>query len=210
MTDTSHVRNWTAAPRSWLSCFGSLLLGCSLLLSVSLGVGAGLAFCTTFTIENGSDQTISVTPVGAVGPLGSRQPLPTCRNFVYSFPESIRGGYQLRPGESVAITYDWDDINLSEIVVDQAGVTWGQLVVDPQPTLGRYHAPRQKHFRIDRAGLVPAPENVLEAAQRAQVPTALPWILGVIIVVPWLAVAVLAKADRGLTKHSVERLPGRG
>lgn len=168
----------------------SLFLGVSLLLLAGSSFGA--AFLTSFTVQNCLDETIHVTPVGTVGPTGSRFPLPVCRNFVISIPSSTRGGYMLQPNETISITYDMDDINFSEIVVENDSGIVGQLVANPNPLLAQYTAPSMNHFPVQRDSLVPVPTSVANAATIARQPTSLPLFMFLIIVVPLPSILVLS------------------
>ncbi len=150
-----------------------------------------VAFLTSVTVQNGLEHSISVTPVGAVGVDGTRYPLPVCHNFIISVPSAVRGGYVLRPNESVTITYDMDDINFSEIVVDDITGTIGQLIVNANPVADQYRAPKENHFLVKRDALVAVPMVVLSAAKDAQKPTYGASILLSVLVLPWIAVALL-------------------
>ncbi len=148
-------------------------------------------FLTSFTVQNGLDRPITVTPVGAAGPSGSRYPLPVRQYFLFFLPSAVRGGYALRPSESVTITYDMDDINFSEIVVDDQNGTIGQLIVNSDPVSDQYRAPKEDHFLIQRDTLVPVPPMVLSASRDAREPTNGTGLLLSILVLPWLAVVML-------------------
>lgn len=122
-------------------------LALSMLLIAGMGFGA--AFIADFIIENRTTQTVSVTPIGTVGKEGTKWPLPT---MMFKFPplSALRaGGFSLAPGESITVLYDMDDINFSEIVVEDGQSQQYQLVVNPNPTTNQYHAPRQRRFVID-------------------------------------------------------------
>ena len=167
-----------------------IFLGVSLLLLAGSSFGA--AFLTSFTVQNGLDETIYVTPVGTVGPTGSRFPLPVCRNFVIPIPSSTRGGYKLQPNETITITYDMDDINFSEIVVENDSGIVGQLIANPNPLVAQYTAPSLNHFRVQTDSLVPVPTIVANAAALARQPTSRPRLMFLIIVVPLPTVLVLS------------------
>ena len=165
-------------------------LGLSCLLFAGMSFGA--AFLATFTVENGLKQSIWVTPVGTVGPNGSRHPLPVSRYFVVAIPSNVRGGYELQPNETVTITYDMDDINFSEIVVEDGSGAIGQLVVNANPTANQYHAPKTKHFVVQYNSLIPIPAAVLNAAKRARQRSHTATVLVSILVVPWPTVLLLS------------------
>jgi hypothetical protein len=126
-------------------------------------------FLFDLVVENRTDRVLFVTPVGSIGPEGQRFTLPlyhaTTRPFPIAVPVMKQGNFKLNPGESIELTYDWDDINFSEIVVrDDAGET-RMLVVDPKPTENRYHSPYRSVFVIDSfEALKDSPAQVREAA----------------------------------------------
>jgi hypothetical protein len=178
----------------------ALMATCPLLavsMLVFLGLSFGGAFVAEFTVENRTGQRIAVTPIGTVGKKGDRQPLPV---YMWPFPpiwSSQRGGFEILPGESIDIMYDWDDINFSEIVVrDHAGER-GQLVVDANPTRNQYRAPSQTRFAIDDIdSLEPVTGPVRNAARNAHVPTNAPWIILGMLLGPWIVFIVLRSVDR--------------
>ncbi|NOX52961.1 MAG: hypothetical protein GXP27_00685 [Planctomycetes bacterium] len=180
------------------------LLAVSILAFIGLSFGG--AFVAQFSIENKTDKTIFVTPVGTVGGEGNRHPL---RVYMWPFPpisSAQRGGFEVPPNKSVAIIYDMDDINFSEIVVHDHGGERGQLVANPNPTQNQYHPPTKKHFVVDDLdSLVPVPGPVRKAAREAQLPTIAPWIEAGVLVVPWVAFAVLSWLDRSWGKSNAGR-----
>jgi len=165
-------------------------LGLSCLMFAGMTFGA--AFLSTFTVENGLERPVWITPVGTVGPDGWRSPLPVSHRFVAAIPAAVCGGYELQPNEIRSITYDMDDINFSEIVVEDATGMIGQLIVNPDPTASQYRAPTTKHFLLKADALVPVPAAVSIAARRAQQRSNLPIVFVSILVLPWPAVLVLS------------------
>jgi hypothetical protein len=151
-----------------------------------LGLTCGGAFVTEFAVENQTNHTIYVTPIGTVNQKGAREPLPVC---IWTFPtiwSPQRGGFPVPAGESIEIMYDMDDINFSEIVIHDVEGERGQLVVNPDPTRNLYHPPANARFVIDDLdALVPVPLHVRSAARRAQVPTSATWIVLAVLCVPW-------------------------
>jgi len=169
-------------------------LGLSLLMFMGMGFGA--AFVTDFTIENRTDTTIVVTPVGTFG-AGKRAPLPVKMLAFPPLPALRGGGYRLAPGESVTVQYDMDDINFSEIVVVAEPGRTLQLVTDPAPTANQYHGPLQRHYVIgDLALLEPAPPPVLEAARAADRQWVVACVMSSLLFGPWLVYAVLTRLSR--------------
>ena len=171
-------------------------LGLSLLLFVGMGFGA--AFVTDFTIENRTNTTIFVTPVGT-SRAGHRAPLPVIALAFPPLPAIQGGGYRLAPGASVTVHYDMDDINFSEIVVDtEAGPTL-QLVTDPNPTTNQYHGPLQRRYVISNLALLePAPLLVQEAARAADHQWVLACVQTSFLFGPWLVYALVTWLSRRL------------
>lgn len=179
-----------------------------LVLSSLLMVGTlfTLAFVVSFSIENRTAQTIAVTPVGTAGEEGRKWPLPTVVSSILPLPAGRAGGFRLAPGESVTILYDMDDINFSEIVVEDQHGGRHQLVVDPQPTTNQYHAPSERRFVIDDLkSLSPVDPGVSVAAGRAQGHDRYAIILNVLLIAPWAAYAGLR-----LTLARLRTGPARG
>jgi hypothetical protein len=82
------------------------------------------------------------------------------------------------------------------IVRDVLGGT-SQLVVNPNPTVDQYRAPRERHFVIDDlTALEPVPVSVLAASNTAQLPTVRPWIILGLLILPWGLYAVLSTLNR--------------
>ena len=170
-----------------------------------MGMSFGAAFLTTFTVENGLEEPIYVTPVGTVGPNGSRYPLPVSHFFVVAIPSTVRGGYELQPNETVSITYDMDDINFSEIVVENVSGPIGQLIVNPNPTANQYHAPTTKHFVVQKGSLVAVPTSVLNASKLGRQPSHAAAAVLSLLVMPWPVVLVLSWLKK---KHAIRVCAG--
>ncbi|HPU33641.1 MAG TPA: hypothetical protein PK184_13175 [Phycisphaerae bacterium] len=157
----------------------------------------GIAFVADFTVENRTGHSICVTPVGtiglegrSVGKEGVKAPLPTVLFTLLPLPAGKAGGFRLAPGESVTILYDMDDINFSEIVVEDGQSRQYQLVVNPNPATNQYHAPRQRHFVIDDlTRLAQVAPDVSVAARRAQGYQSRALIMDALLIGPWLAYA---------------------
>ena len=203
--------NPNVAPRHATNGFDhvGLLLRVSLVIAYTflglsclmfMGMSFGAAFLATFTVENGLEEPIYVTPVGTVGPNGARHPLPVSHYFVVAIPSTIRGGFELQPNETVSITYDMDDINFSEIVVEKVSGPIGQLIANPNPTSNQYHAPTTKHFVVQQGSLVPVPASVLNAATRGRQRSHAAAVLLSLLVVPWPVVLVLSWLQK---KHAL-------
>jgi len=135
----------------WLTVVFRLFLfgwaGLSALLLVA--IFAPLAFMVEFSIENKTSETLMVTPIGAVGKEGQRQLLPVSMASSINFPVKQASRFRLAAGQTMVIPYDWDDINFSEIVVENEQGEARQLVTDPTPTQNQYHGPAQRSFAIN-------------------------------------------------------------
>lgn len=151
------------------------------------------AFLATYTVENTLAEPIGVTPVGAVGPEARRHPLPMSAFAWLMLPSARRGGYEVLPGQTAAFTYDMDDINFSELVVENSAGVLGSLVVNANPSARRYHAPAPRHLVIKAEALAPASSDVLDAASRARTPDRRSIVWWALVVLPWPAAAVLAR-----------------
>src|SRR5688572_1111628 len=89
-----------------------------------------IGFITDIHITNALGEAITVTPVGAVGREGHRAGLPIFRSRSPAIASDVHGGFVIQPGQTIEVLYDWDDINLSELVIEFADGTARQLVVD--------------------------------------------------------------------------------
>lgn len=143
-------------------CFPLFLL--TLLMAQSLVNPMGLMFLTTFTIENRTNEHIWVTPIGAVGSAGTRYLLPlSVGPFPYLMTPS-RKDVHLRPGDRRSFTYDWDDIQFSEILIRKEKEPYRTLPTGLPPTEGQYRRPAETDFVVSSfAGLRPATEVELQA-----------------------------------------------
>ena len=156
------------------------------------GMAFGAAFIADFTVENHTDQPLVITPVGTIGPEGSKASLPVTIAFFPHLPALRAGGFLLQAGEAVTIHYDWDDINFSEIMVEDEQGRQYQLVTDPKPTQNQYHGPLQRRYVLeDLRGLAPVNIKVREAAAEVRDVRLRVLILPLLLVGPWLAFAGL-------------------
>jgi hypothetical protein len=129
------------------------------------------AFVTDIHITNATDIPIKVTPIGAIDPQGTRRPLPV---IMFRFPvlnSDRRGGFDVRPGETIEILYDHDDHNLAELVIELPDGRWRQLVLDAAPTTGQFRTLPVNRFTIASIDqLEDVPSNVMTATREAQQP----------------------------------------
>jgi hypothetical protein len=190
---------WLTYPFLVLSC---ILIG---------GTLFGIAFIADFKIENQTGQTLSVTPVGTVGKEGRRSPLPTIMSVALPLSALRAGGFRLAPGESLTVLYDMDDINFSEIVIENAQGQQFQLVVNPNPTTNQYHAPRQRYFPLNELGrLGPVDPRVAAAAKRARGLQSASIFMNLLLIGPWLAYGILRFAISHCTKGLPSTAAGPG
>jgi hypothetical protein len=163
----------------WLLVLNGVLLPLSCIPALLLFNSVNtmeLAFITAFTVENRSPAPIYVTPIGTVGREGRKWPLPLVIWQAPWVPASQRAHFLVPNGQSITLNYDWDDINFSELVVEEEGRGLQQLVVNPNPTANQYTIPPTTHFVIgagERLG--PVDPKVREAYETARHPTR--WLL---------------------------------
>lgn len=145
--------------------YAVLFVACSTWMTVF----CPFAFLTYCSLTNDTTTTITVTPVGTVGPDGTRRPLPLYRTSFPFFVKSKRGAFEVAPNETLTFCYDMDDINFSEIVIRNEDGGAGQIVVNEQPTLRQYTAPDKTDFAVtDFNSLAPVPDSVKLAVDTAQ------------------------------------------
>ena len=139
-------------------CFG---LGVLLWMNVVVP----LAFLTDCSATNNTQEVIRITPVGTVGKQGSRCLLPLYRTSFPFFVLSKRGHFRVGSGETFRFTYDMDDINFSELVIESESGKIGQIIVNPNPTVNQYIVPDTTDFEIDDLNsLLPVSEHVHNTA----------------------------------------------
>jgi len=88
------------------------------------------AFLVEFQVVNESDETIYITPIGAVQTVQRpRHVLLRASPRLPGTPALRQGDIRLDPGESLRIIYDADDVAASEIAVRNAQGEYRQLVI---------------------------------------------------------------------------------
>lgn len=165
-----------------------------LILSFGLlsGMGFGAVFITGFTVENRSGQTLDITPVGTKHRNGIKTSLPVTMAVFPHLPALRAGDFRLEHGESIMIHYDMDDVNFSEIVVEDEQGRQYQLVTDPNPTENQYHGPLQNHYIIeDLRQLAPVKQKVKEAAEGIWAAQAVSLIFLLLLVGPWIVHVII-------------------
>ena len=138
------------------------------LFTCSLVNPMGLAFLTSFEVVNSTHEDLVITPIGARGKDGTRGTLPISSSSRLYLMSTQRSGFPLPAGSALSLTYDWDDVQFSEIVCRRRDGSHLILPTGLHPTKGQYRQPPTKRFEIsDLAALQPATEIHL-AAVRSQ------------------------------------------
>jgi hypothetical protein len=120
-----------------------------------------LAFVASFDIVNATAEEILVAPIGAVGSDGQRYPLPLASARCFGVIPQSDLEFAVPPGATLALAYDWDDIQFSEILCRTRDGAHRALPAGLHPTQGQYRRPREKRFEI-------ADLNALELATDLQ------------------------------------------
>ena len=111
----------------------SIVLG--LLLSAALLLmnfnPFNFAFQASITIANKSDREIKVSPIGIAEGNGELYPLPRHQFALPIFPAVRQGRFHLRSGEALELSYDWDDIIFTSVVIEAEGLTPREIIVEP-------------------------------------------------------------------------------
>jgi hypothetical protein len=163
-----------------------LLIGALLWLTVVLPA----AFLTEFSVTNNTGETIWITPIGTVGSEGSRHLLPLYRQSFPFFLRSKVGHFPVAPGSTLYLTYDFDDINFSEVVIETEAGTTGQVVVNPNPTANQYTVPALTDIVVtDLDALSPVASNVLDAAASGR-HLGQAWLMYIVFGIPLLIAAI--------------------
>ena len=125
-----------------------------------------LAFLTDCSFTNKTEQVLWITPIGTVGVQGSRHLLPLYRTSFPFLMKSKLGFFRVPPGETFRFTYDMDDINFSELVVEDNSGQTRQIVANANPTAFQYIAPKETDYVLDDFdALQSAPDNIGKAAR---------------------------------------------
>ena len=111
-------------------------------------------FLTPLEIVNRSGRRVEVTPIGAWEGTGQRGALPLSISNWIAFEAPRRGNFALGDGDSIHLVYDWDDINLTDIVVKDEFGNIRSLVIDDDPPLHGMYARGGPHV-IPNFGTVP-------------------------------------------------------
>ncbi len=146
----------------------AIFLPLTLLISLALVNSINpmqVVFITSFTVENETNETVFITPLGAVDQEGNRAILPQYLRPFPGIPVLKEGNFKIKPGGRKTIYYDWDDINFSEILIKTENLE-RVLVVDAKPTTNQFHPPESSHFVIENLKDLQTPTPELRAAAR--------------------------------------------
>lgn len=139
----------------------------SCLMVLNMANPMALAFLITFAVDNQSGEAVWVTPVGAIGHEGRRSTLPISASSFLSIPALTTTQLPISSGEQFKVTYDWDDIQFSELLIVPAAGPTRMLVVDEAPTERQYRPAKTNYFLIPKLSELPeARPDVLAVLNR--------------------------------------------
>jgi hypothetical protein len=145
-----------------------------------------LAFIVPFDVVNESGETLIVIPVGTFND-GGKGVLPT---YIRRFPairRLARQSYRIAPGETQRIFFDCDDINFSELAIQNTSGEFRQLITEPNPPTHDYYAPRKNLFTIPKwSELQPINSPVLIAVNRKRSFIHSWWTMGAFSIPPFV------------------------
>jgi len=125
-----------------------------------------VSFLTTFEVVNYTGEDLIVTPIGARGAEGERGLLPISRSSRFSIMSSKAGEFPLPAGSTLSVTYDWDDVQFSEIVCRRPDGSHLIVPTGLHPTQNQYQTPPVDRFEIrDLGNLQPATDLHLRAVK---------------------------------------------
>lgn len=145
----------------------SLFLLVVALYSVNAFNPMQLAFLESFVIANDSGADVRVTPIGMVQGSGEYASLPRYRDrFPPAIPSRDRYDIPLKAGQSLKITYDWDDMNFRHILVR---AKQGAVLVVDTDKMGDLHScygPQKEKYSVPPlASLKEAPSELVPCAE---------------------------------------------
>lgn len=122
-----------------------------------------LGFLASFEVANDSGSGVLITPIGMAQGSGLYMPLPRYKD---AFPPAVpmlgaRHNIPVGAGQTVRITYDWDDINFRHILVKTGD---GRiLILDTDKMGGRdgCYDPQQSSYRIPPLAELPLASSEL-------------------------------------------------
>jgi hypothetical protein len=138
-------------------------------------------FLTDFTVENQSGEPLKITPVGTIGKEGRRRTLPMSAFSNLDVPSLRDRSFPLAPGTHRRFTYDWDDIQISEILIVPRSGAARQLIIDPTPTERQYHLPKTNVFVVPQLDTLPiATPEVYRVLNRSRIRLIIIWALALL------------------------------
>jgi hypothetical protein len=142
-------------------------------------------------VVNESGEMLIVTPVGTFND-GGKRVLPTYIRRFPVIPRLSRKPYKIAPGETQRILFDCDDINFSELAIQNSAGEFRQLVADPNPPTDGYYAPQKELFTIPAwSELQPINSSVLVATTRKRSFILSWWTMGVFGISPFVLAVLL-------------------
>lgn len=191
-----------------------LPLGCLPLVMLTAPINPLVAgFVTPFHVTNASDEPIRVTPIGAYGAEPRRAPLPIYVSMYPAWPSGAVSRLTIAPGERRTILYNYDDYNLSELVIETDAGRSGVFIVNPEPAGHYYYPPDPNEFVIEDPGVLPTPSAEVQAAFNTAISTTFTygsWWWTAFLLVPWLTFTLLLvlwqRARRGATGNAAHAL----
>ena len=173
-----------------VACLPASLVSTLFLLNVVNPMA--LVFLTNFDVLNASGEDLSITPVGAIGSSGRRTTLPLSLASSLSIPSPRDRSFPLASGARRTFTYDWDDVQFSEILIVSRSGSAKELVVDVRPTESRYRPPSTNHFVVPALDSLPTARPEVRAVLRTQ--QARLWIIWAVVLIGLAAPIALVYA----------------
>lgn len=118
------------------------LVACSVVNPMAMG------FLTSFEVVNSTKEDLVVTPIGSRGPEGRRGTLPIASSSGLYIMSSQRSEFVLSASSTLRLTYDWDDVQFTEILFRRPDGSHSVLETGLHPTPGQYMQQPTKHFEI--------------------------------------------------------------
>lgn len=150
----------------------ALGLPLSLLALLMLFNPYAIGLSTEFTVVNGLDETVEVTPMAVVHlASGERfwRVVPQLAVPYLAAPPRREAAIPVAPGEAVAIRGNFDDVSLAAIAVETAGQPVRMLIVDPGAALGGCcYAPKTLRIAISNEALEPGSQRLADAVAYAK------------------------------------------
>jgi len=128
----------------------------------------GIGFLTSFEVVNSTKEDLIITPIGSRGPEGRRGTLPIASSSRFYIMSSQRSEFVLPASSTLRLTYDWDDVQFTEILCRRPDGSHSVLETGLHPTRGQYRQPPTKRFEISDLGTSQPATELHLAAVRSQ------------------------------------------